>query len=167
MKLPHYLLITLMLVFAGTSMAQTDSTHWSSAYKDTLIATCYRVAVENSTKDTALRYCTCMAEKLEAEFPSEDEADAQIPQYLQTLEGKKITTACYYSGWPKQDRLDFLRSCVDEAISLGKDKAYSYCSCMLIKLEAVYTVDEMNQLGEAILQDPRWTAEVKKCLNAK
>ncbi len=158
--------MAFLLVFAGIINAQQDSAqHWSSAYKDTLIAQCYRVAAENTTKDTALRYCTCMAEKLEAEYPSEDDAEENIADFLKTVKGQKITSACYYAGWPEKDRKDFMESCVAEAGALGKEKATSYCKCMLIKLEAVYTIDEINQLGETIMQDPRWNAEVKKCLD--
>jgi hypothetical protein len=50
--------------------------------------------------------------------------------------GKKAAS----SGWPQADKDAFTDNCVKGATAgMGEDKAKSYCSCMLGKVEAKYS----------------------------
>ena len=79
-----------------------------------------------------------------------------------------VITSCK-TGWSDAQRTQFVKECADAAAAgMGQDKANSYCSCMVQKLEAKYPnySDATRALNAPnAMQTPEMTAMVQGCLN--
>lgn len=72
------------------------------------------------------------------------------------------------NNWTKQDKDDFISSCVNSAKSMGKDSADRYCNCMMKVMIVKYPkMEEMAKLTEKDFDTPAMKAEIKKCLTMR
>jgi hypothetical protein len=69
----------------------------------------------------------------------------------------KNTSSAAAKSWTKEDELEFMSGCVDNAKArLGDEKSYTYCKCILAQVKTKYTMDS------TIIQRLSDTAEVAK-----
>jgi hypothetical protein len=72
------------------------------------------------------------------------------------------------NNWTKQDKDDFISSCVENAKGMGMDSANRYCSCMMNVMMIKYPkTEEMAKLTAKDFETPAMKAEIKKCLTMR
>ena len=139
---------------------------WSSASRYDFIRECIKNAKVNMSTDTAKFYCYCMQEKVEAMYPDTNDVNKLTKQELSKPEWKKNINACLSGTWPAKERDAFMKSCVENANSLGEEKAKNYCECMMYKMETFYpNVDDAAKVTAEDLKSERWQKILKSCLN--
>ncbi|MBS1760724.1 MAG: hypothetical protein JST23_11435 [Bacteroidetes bacterium] len=110
---------------------------------------------ENIDEQTINKLCPCIMEKMSAKYATYAELDKNGT----SQEGEEIMKQCVadlgladngISGnanrWSPEQESDFVRDCKTEAAkNMGTEKAGSYCSCMLQKIEKIYpSYEEAN-----------------------
>jgi hypothetical protein len=134
----------------------TTGSGWSKTYRDKFLMGCISKASESVSSDEAYNYCSCMAEKVEAKYPNENEVDAKLTNAdiesmrvgcnsntssnNQTYNNNNNNSNNYNSGaWSASDQREFMDNCTPGASkTLGSSGAYNYCDCMLKKLMYEY-----------------------------
>ncbi len=78
-------------------------------------------------------------------------------------------TAGEKKGWSKEDRLEFITSCIGTAKSgMSEDSARHYCLCMLDRVQAKYsTAEEAGKLTAEELASPAWKKIIQDCLTGQ
>lgn len=163
------------VLFINLSLAQTTNTakasekkRWPSSDRMEFITECIVSAKEGMSEDSARQYCYCMQEKVEAKYPTVEEAAHLSEDDLQLPEWQTIITNCLMnSGWGTSDRKEFMRECITSAKkSLEESKAKSYCECMLFKVEQVYPKPaDASQLTTEKLNSPEWKKKIQACFD--
>lgn len=148
-----------------TTTTTTVKKGWNSEDRQTFIAECIGTAISIG-EDSARFYCYCMQEKIEKKFPNVNDANKLTADDLEKPEWKNAARACL-SGigkWTAEDRADFITECVNAATAtLGKEKAKSYCECMLYKVEKKFPDPNEADLDEDTLATPEWQKMIKDC----
>ena len=142
---------------------------WSQAERFSFISSCIESAKASTSSDSARYFCYCMQEYMENKYPdikdvvNLTEADLQKPEY------KKEAAACGLGYWTSNDRKEFLSECTASAKANGvnEEKATSYCSCMLYKIEKQFPdANTLSaELNDEILKSPKWKAIIQGCVN--
>ncbi|MGC4103591.1 hypothetical protein [Ferruginibacter sp.] len=171
MRKPLFAFILALIIFNTAAVAQ-DSTAkkgWMPKDRTDFINDCIKTAKPNLGEDTARNYCYCMQSKIEKKYPSPDELEQVTAETLQTPEWKKEINDCLSStsNWTNKDRSDFYNDCVKTAQdNLGADKAKSYCSCMLVKIEKKYPdAADLSKITEETLKTPDFKKMIRECLD--
>jgi hypothetical protein len=156
----------LAVLFTGIASAQTDTKKkWPQEYRNKFLTDCFSTA-KPLGEDSARRYCACMANKLEAKYPDSKEVDKLTEADFEKPELKQLIRDCLSMKWPEKDRNTFLASCEKNATpNVGAEKAKSYCSCMLDKIQVKYArAEDADKITKADLEKPEWKAMLKACL---
>lgn len=174
MKKP-ILILFISALFINYSHGQTtgsaktaEKKRWPSSERVDFIKECINSAKDAMSEDSARQYCYCMQEKVEAKYPSIDDAAKLSAEDLQTPEWKKQINDCLTSSlWSTKDREEFLEDCIDSAKEhLEEAKAKSYCECMLFKVEQRYpNPDNTSELTSEKLNSPQWKKIIQGCLD--
>ena len=133
-----------------------SSGSWSKAYRDKFIQGCVSKASEKVSESEAYSYCNCMAVKVEAKYPNENEVDAKLtstdiesmrngclpnsnqsnPSYNQPNNNNSNNNT---AAWSVSDQREFMDNCTPGASkTLGTSAATDYCDCMMRKLMQEY-----------------------------
>lgn len=161
-------IVLLNFAFIGIcSLAQGNARpEWPSASRHNFIRECIKTAKANMSADSARFYCQCMQEKVEAMYPDTTDANKLTTAELSKPEWKKNINACLRGNWATKDREAFLKSCIDNAGSLGAEKAKNYCECMMYKIEKNYpNVADADKITAEDLKSEAWQKILKSCLN--
>lgn len=112
----------------------------------------------NNNRELSDKFCPCLLSKMQKKYASLSEMDTKSTEE----EGRQMGEQCKtelnltsnnddrkssVSGWPQNERDDFITECVRSAVKNGQRKAVasSYCECMLEKIEALYP--DINDAG--------------------
>lgn len=157
----------LLLSFVITcSFAQAgEKKTWLPITRYQFITECINSAKASMSTDTARFYCYCMQEKIEMKYPDTADMVKLTTAELSSPEWKKEVNACLNGTWPGPEREAFLKSCIEQARSLGETKARNYCECMLFKVEKLYpnATDLTNVTNETLKTEP-WQKLIQGCL---
>lgn len=148
-----------------TTTTTTTKKGWTSEDRHTFITECIGTAISIG-EDSARFYCYCMQEKIEKKFPNVEDANKLSADDLEKPEWKQSARECLtgIGQWTSEDRADFIYECVNAATdALGKEKAKSYCECMLFKVEREFPDPAKADLDEKTLETPKWKKLVKDC----
>jgi len=132
---------------------------WSAAYRDGFISSC-QVGVKWS-EDSASKYCSCMAEKLEVLSPDETEVEKLSQEKFMELAKQCVKGINPQGGWSDAQKAEFTSRCVQTAAkSVGEQKAKSYCDCMLPKvIEAYPNAADVGAITPAQIE--KWAKQCK------
>ena len=142
--------------------------NWSKDYRNKVIKDCIDKASKKLSVSDAFSYCDCMAKKVEAKYPDENEVE------LSKEDIDSMKTGCLPSnpaqgnqpgqsndqddtkGWSDADKSEFMDNCIPTANrSLGPNGANDYCDCLLKKLMQEYpdskNVDKATKAHLSIL----------------
>ena len=121
---------------------------WSKKFRDKFTQECITKVSESVSEAEALRYCSCLTEKVEAKYPDEDEVQSSLsqediesmkPDCLALTSVQNSGSAVNSKGWSAQDQRDWMNNCVPGADkALGTSAANNYCDCMMRKLMKDY-----------------------------
>ncbi len=156
---------------AKTPAATTNDQNkkgWTSEDRHVFIDECFKNAEPGVGVDTARFYCYCMQEKIEIRFPNSADANKLSADDLEKPEWQKIAKDCIQTigKWTSADRSEFLSECVNVGQeTLGKEKATSYCACMLFKMEKKFPDPNDAGLSEEMLATPEWKKIIKDCMD--
>jgi hypothetical protein len=135
------------------------STGWSAEEKTVFLDACIKEM--NWSKDSSAMYCSCMLSKIEKLYPTAIASEKMTQEKALEL-AKECLTGGEPSRWTAKERTEFATQCEATASkSLGADKAKSYCSCMLVKIEKQFPnpVDVAEMTQETV---SRWAEECRK-----
>ena len=159
----------ISILFISRSFAQQtgEKKGWPSAERYTFISECITSAKEAMSVDSARFYCYCMQEKIEAKYPTTDEAAKISEADIQSPEWQKVVKSCLNGFWTTSDREIFLSSCIESVQKggLSEEKSKSYCECMLFKIEIRFPkAADSESLTPEKLNSPEWKKIVQGCL---
>jgi hypothetical protein len=122
---------------------------WSKEYRNKFVQGCIGKASEQISAAEAFSYCNCMAEKVEAKYPSQAQVDESLTDSdIESMKPGCLTSSSTQSNtnnnqsndnkaWPAADQQIFMDNCVPGASkSLGSGTATTYCTCIMNKLMA-------------------------------
>lgn len=171
------LLLSILLLstfFISKSFAQAagepvEKKGWPSSERADFIRECIKTAKVNMGEDSARSYCYCMQEKVEKKYPTIEAAGKITSADMQSPGWQKDIKDCIASSgtWPTIERKAFITECVKSATAGGltEDKAKSYCSCMLFKIEKKFpNAADAGSITEETLQTPEFKKMLKDCL---
>ena len=139
----------------------TSVSSWSKEYRNKFLQGCIGKASEKVSAADAFSYCNCMAEKVEAKYPNENEVDAKLTDAdIESMKPGCLTSSTQSNSsnnqsnntynnsnsnnnnsqkWSDADQREFMNNCVPGASkTLGNTGATDYCSCMMNKIMAEY-----------------------------
>ena len=124
---------------------------WSKSYRDEFIKGCIDKAAETVNASEAATYCNCMAEKVEAGYPDENEVESKLSnKVIATMKKECLTFASKQDrkkegnesslqGWPDADQKQFIDNCIPTVNRmLNANGSAQYCDCLLKKLMQEY-----------------------------
>ena len=120
------------------------------------------------SEDSARAYCYCMQFKIEAKFPTIEEAGKITAADMDSPEWKKEIRSCLGTAtWDSANRADFVSECITEAKkNIGEQKAKTYCECMLFKVEMKYpNAGDAGKLTEATFKSAEWKKLIQDCVD--
>jgi len=141
---------------------------WSKSYKDKIVGDCIAEASKNISASQAYTYCNCMADKVEAKYPNENDADTKLTESeMQAMKNDCMGTQSNnpnnnqnqsnqnntynnnqnnQGSWSSDEQNQFLRDCISTASnSIGNARATSYCNCMMQKIMKEYPIYSQAQ----------------------
>jgi hypothetical protein len=159
-------LILLPLLVLITTISNAQSGAWTAQDRKDFVSSCIGTAKANMSEDSARHYCVCMLENVESRYPLAADASKITREDFSTPAWQKLIKDCLSGQWSTKDRTIFITDCVEAAKdALGREKALSYCECMLYKVEKVYPVSaDAGQLTAEVLATPVWKKKVQDCL---
>ena len=168
MKKIHFSLLFITMLFSAAvfSQAAGEKKGWPSSERYGFISSCIEQAKSGMSVDSARFYCYCMQEKIEAKYPSIDEASKLTESDMATESFKKMVQQCLGGTWGTADRETFLTSCISSAQKDGnsEEKSKSYCECMLYKIEVRYpNPAEAAKLTPETFNSPEWKKITQGC----
>ena len=162
------LFIFLLFISTGFSQESGETKGWPSVERYGFITSCIKEAKANMSQDSARFYCYCMLEKVEAKYPTVELASQITEADMQSEEWMKDIKSCLGGYWKSEEREAFLTNCTSSAEKGGisKEKAQTYCECMLYKVEVRYPNPvDAAELTPEILATPAWQKILKGCLD--
>ncbi len=141
---------------------------WPSGERSAFITECIKSAKAGMSEDSARSYCYCMQFKVEAKYPTIEEAAKITEQDMESPEWKKDIKNCLSVGsWSSKDHAEFLSNCIGSAKdAMGEEKANTYCECMMSKVESKYpNPADAGNLTKEKLNSPEWKKIIKECLD--
>jgi len=162
----------VLLMLATLQVAQAGGP-WKPAEQEAFMTACVDEASKNITTAKAQVYCSCMLDKIMAEYSDPIKAE----KYLTDDEMTELAVAClqdvdasgtggktnkgsagggYGYEWADVEQEAFMESCVEEAAqSVGKGKANVYCACMLDKIMYQYATptDASEEMSDQEMED--------------
>lgn len=118
------------------------------------------------SEDSARLYCYCMQFKIEAKFPTIEEAAKITADDMQSPEWKTEINSCLsIATWNTAYRADFLSECITEAKkNIDEQKAKTYCECMLVKVQLKYpSMTDAAKLTAETLNSDGWKKLIQDC----
>lgn len=75
-----FVCITLLALSGMAACSNNESKKWSDEDRTSFVRNCMSTAINQFQNDSAVAstYCTCMLEKVEAKFKSDDEANEKM-----------------------------------------------------------------------------------------
>ena len=135
---------------SSNNSSNSNGSGWSKTYRDKFVQGCVTKASEKVSQSEAYSYCSCMAVKVEAKYPNENDVDAR----LTASDIESMRTGCLSNSnqsnssndnsnnsqnWSTSDQREFMDNCTPGASkTLGTSAATDYCDCMLRKLMKEY-----------------------------
>ena len=138
----------------------SNSGSWSKTYRDKFVQGCVNKATEKVSQSEAFSYCNCMAAKVEAKYPNENDVDSRLtsqdiesmrtgclsnsnqsdPSYDNSNNNNSNNSNNYNTAsWSLSDQREFMDNCTPGASkTLGTSAATDYCDCMMKKLMQEY-----------------------------
>jgi len=154
-------------VWAQGHAADSVKKNWRQADRSEFISSCVKVAQTSMGTDSARYYCYCMQPKVEAKFPDPREADKLTKDDFNSAEWQKEIKACLSGGtWTKQEREEFISSCIKSAkeSGLSETKAKNYCECTQFKVEKRYSNSaDLDKITEDDLKSEFWVKLMAGC----
>ena len=140
---------------------------WSQADRSEFILAWVKNAQTSMGADSARYYCYCMQARVEAKFPDPVAADKLTKEDFKSVEWQKEIKACLSGGtWTKQEREEFISSCVKSAkeSGLSETKAKNYCECTQYKIEKRYpSTADLDKISEEDLKSKFWENLMASC----
>ena len=160
----------ILLLFTGNIFAQpgTQKNGWPSVERYNFISECIKAAKAGMSEDSARFYCYCMQFKVEAKYPTIEEAGKITENDMQSPEWQKDIKTCLTGGsWSAKERSAFLSNCISSAkTGMGEEKAKNYCECMVYKVESRYpNAADAGELTTEKLNSPEWKKILQGCLD--
>lgn len=158
---------------SSKSIVEYEKQNWSKVNVNAFVKNCVRTAMAGGNdKETATTYCECMQKKVARKYPDAADADKLS---LADQDVKDMIADCRKAagigtsssdGWSRKDQLDFVNSCVKEAVKGGMEEldAQSYCDCMQYKLEKKYPDSGDPELLTLDSESPAMKQMAKDCL---
>jgi hypothetical protein len=169
MKKIIFFSLCISFLFTGRSFSQaSEKKGWPSAERYAFITECIGAAKTSMSEDSARAYCYCMQFKVEAKFPTIEDAGKITAADMESPEWKKEIKSCLGSvPWDSANRADFKSECILEATkSLGEQKAKTYCECMLYKVGSKYpSMTDAAKLTEEVLKSAAWKKLIQDCVD--
>ena len=140
----------------NTGDEKTGNTGWSEKEKSSSLKECIESFADNQ-EALANKICPCVVGKLEKEYASYNDADKKggeaaveriALQCKEEIVGNDNINNTGYK-WSKSDEDEWMKVCATSFDGgLGEETTNSYCSCVLEKLEKMYSsYYEMNTKG--------------------
>lgn len=164
------LIAGFFFLLIGKIVAQSsgEKKGWPSSERYSFISECVKTASEGMSADSARFYCYCMQFKVEARYPSIDDAAKLTSDDMESQEWQKEIKSCASGGtWSAKDRSGFLEECINSVkAGVGEEKAKVYCECMLYKVEVRYTnAADAGKLTSEKLNTPEWKKIIESCMS--
>ena len=155
-------------VWSQGNATDTVKKSWSRKDISEFISSCVNAAQKSMGTDSARYYCRCMQPKVEAKFPDPAAADKLTKDDFNSVEWQKEIKACISGGtWTKEEREEFISSCVNSAKENGLSgtEAKNYCECSQFKVEKRYpNTADLDKITEDELKSDFWTKLMASCL---
>lgn len=162
------IIIFLLLPVKIFAQKTVEKKGWPSEERSAFITECIKSAKEGMSEDSARSYCYCMQFKVEAKYPTIEEAGKITEADMESAEWKKDIKNCLSVGsWSSKDHAEFLSNCIGSAKEgMGEEKATAYCECMMSKVESKYpNPADAGNLTKEKLNSPEWKKIIKECLD--
>lgn len=162
--------VTLLASLTVKAQQTGENKGWPSSERYAFITECIKEARSGMSLDTARFYCYCMQETVEAKYPDVNEAAKLSSEELATPAWQKLVKECLYGYWSGEERDAFLTNCIESAMSEGsgltKEKATSYCECMLYKIEKKYPNPlDAGNITDETMNTPEMQKLLKGCFS--
>lgn len=137
---------------------------WTNKDKADFIKECVATAQQSLGEEKASFYCNCMQVKVEAKYPTVNEAGKITETELQSEEFQKMIKDCF-GGWTGAEKVVFTNDCIKEAKKTMSDlKARNYCDCALSKIELRLPIfSEAQYLIPDKINSPHWKRALLDC----